>query len=307
MKKAVIVLFLLIIIGFIPFQQHSSVLIKSNYFDVCQQLNSPDNWKRWQTDIHNQLDKAHTVKTDTTGFLINIPGRAFSVKNTDGNKFNVMISSNHIDHHYYYTVMPGALPYSNTTILIDFKTNVGRWLLSQFTVSDNTVVIQQLKAFMEDARLYYGFNINQKNVAESYIAVKKEIIPAKNKYPEMVKAATELHSFIAQNNIEATQALSGAYYTQKADSLQIMIGIPVNRQVNSTGCITFMHMPGGKMLVGDYTGKYSDRQKIYNAMEKYLQDHNLLKQIAPFERYLDNKVPSGDKDIVNMQVNYPVL
>ena len=68
-----------------------------------------------------------------------------------------------------------------------------------------------------------------------------------------------------------------------------------------------MHMPGGKVVVGDYHGKYSERQKVYTAMEKYIQDHALQKQVAPFERYLDNKVPAGDNDMVNMQVNYPVL
>ena len=309
MKKAVIILVLLIVIGFIPFQQHSSINIRSNYFDVCQQLISPDSWKRWQPDIRDKFNAANNSKVtaDSTGFLISIPGQVFNVKNTNGNKFSVVRTVNFIDHHYAYTVMPDA-ENNNATVYIDVKNNVVKWLFSQFDPAEkNGDIIQQLKGFMEDAKQYYGFDISEKSVAESYLAVKKETIPAKNKYPAIINAAKELHVFIDQHHVKAVQALAGAYYSQKNDSLQILIGIPVNKQVAPSANIVFMNMPGGKVLVGDYNGKYGERQKIYSAMEKYIRDHSLLKQVAPFERYLNNKVPESDSDLVNMQVNYPVL
>ncbi|MDN5284685.1 MAG: Effector-binding protein [Mucilaginibacter sp.] len=309
MKKAVIILFLLIVIGFIPFQQHSSVNIRSNYFDVCQQLISPDSWKNWQPDIRKGFDdtKNSRVAKDNVGFLISIPGQVFNIKNANGNKFYVGRTVNFIDHHYCYTVMPG-IANNTATVIIDIKNNVAKWLFSQFDPSEkNTDIIKQLKSFMEDDKQYYGFDISEKSVAESYLAVKKEMIPVKNKYSAIVKAAQELHDFVDQHNIKPVQALAGAYYSQKNDSLQILIGIPVNKRIAPTANIVFMNMPGGKVLVGDYSGKYGERQKIYNAMERYIQDHTLLKQVAPFERYLNNKVPESDTDIVNMQVNYPVL
>ncbi len=309
MKTTVIALVLLIIIGFIPFRQHASIDIRANYFDVCQQFISANNWKRWQPDIRNEynLTKQDKSVADSSGFLINTPEQTLKVEIINANTFKVIRTLNHIDHEYFYTVIPGSKN-NTTTVMVDVKNNVGKWFLLKLSSSGSILNIpEELKSFIENARLYYGFNIREKNVDESYLAVKKETIPAKNKYPDMAKAVKELHSFITQNNIQALPGLFSVGYPQKTDSLQLLVGITVDKKLNSTGGITFMHMPGGKVLVGDYKGKYSERQQLYNAMEKYMQDHALLKQIAPFERYLDNKPPASDDDIINMQLNYPVL
>jgi effector-binding domain-containing protein len=285
MKKAVIVFILLIIIGFIPFQQHSSVNIKSNYLDVCQQL-------------------AGGNQTQTQKFNM---GGDFNITSISPNVFKATTNGSYINHYCFYTVVP-EIKSNYTTVAIDAPTNVFKWLISQVQPSVKpAALITSLKTFMENARLYYGFNINEKDVAENYIAVKQETILTKNKFPEINKAVKDLNTFIAQNNARAIHALSCSYYPHRADSVQVLVGIPVNKQLKPTRDITCMRMPGGKMLVGDFNGRYIDRQKLYNAMEKYIQDHSLAKQIAPFERYLDNRIPASDSDSVNMQINYPVL
>jgi len=285
MKKAVIVFILLIIIGFIPFRQHSSVNIKSNYLDVCQQLAAGN--------------QAQAQKFNT--------GHAFSITSISANVFKATVTGSYIDHFCFYTVVP-EIKNNYTTIAIDVPTNVFKWFISQVQPSVKPeALITSLKIFMEDARLYYGFNINEKDVTENYIAVKKETVLTKNKFPEINKAVRDLNIYIAESNAKAIHALSCSYYLHQADSVQVLIGIPLNKQVKPAGDITCMRMPGGKMLIGDFTGKYSDRQKLYSAMEKYMQDHSLAKQIAPFERYLDNRIPASDSDSVNMQINYPVL
>lgn len=307
MKKAIIALVLLIAIGFIPIQQHSSVNIRSNYFDVCQQLIQADNWKKWEPEI--SANAGYLIHTQNSGnaFLIKTPGPAFKVTNTSANTFKVMVTRNHMEHHYFYTVAPG-IKNNDATVVIDTKINIFKWLIAQVQSSvQPDAMILSLKSFMENAKLYYGFTINEKEVAQSYFAVKKETISLKNKFTEISKAVTDLNTFITQNNIKAIQPVTGSYYPYKPDSLQMLVGIPVNKQVNATGNIRLMRMPGGKVIVGDYTGKYNERQKIYAAMEKYIRDHSLQKQIPPFERYLNNKTPSADTDVVNMQVNFPVL
>ncbi|MDN3550457.1 GyrI-like domain-containing protein [Mucilaginibacter aquaedulcis] len=285
MKKAIIVFILFIIIGFIPFQQHNSVDIKSNYFDVCQQL-------------------AGGNQTKTPKFN---PGKDFNITAISANVFSAATICGPMSYNCFYTVAPG-IKNNYAIIAIDAPTNVFKWLISQVqpSVKPDALVLN-LKAFMENARIYYGFNIIEKDVAENYIAVKKETVPIQNKFPEINRAVKDLNSFIAQNNAKAIHPLSCSYYPHQADSVQVLVGIPVNKQIQPTANITCMRMPGGKMLVGDFNGKYSDRQKLYNAMEKYIQDHSLSKQIAPFERYLDNRIPASDTDSVNMQINYPVL
>ncbi|WP_184545425.1 GyrI-like domain-containing protein [Mucilaginibacter sp. FT3.2] len=307
MKKAIIAVIVLIVIGFIPFQQKSIVNIKAGYFDVCQQLLLAGNWIKWQPDINNTPPQQ--VKTDNihSGFLITIPNQVFKMVSGSANTFDINTTITGVNYHYLYTVVPRDI-YNNGAVIITANTNLFKWLITKFKPNEKPDgLIQNLKAFMENAKLYYGFTIKEKNVAETYMAVKKETILLAGKYPQIGKAFNDLNSFIAQKNIKATQPISGTYYLRGKDSIQMLIGISINKEINSGNGIAIMRMPAGKVVIGDYKGKYGERQKIYNAMEKYIQDNFLAKQVAPYERYLDNKLPAGDNDTVNMQVNYPVL
>lgn len=303
MRKALIALVVLIVIGFIPFSQQRSVTIKANYFDVCQQLRLPANWGKWEHGSIAPLNQLTEKGVANAEFLIHTPGFVYNITCINANIFQVITTSNYISYKYFYTVVPGVKN-NSTAIIIDYKTNVLKWFLSSFW---KDTPVDNLKSFMEDARLYYGFVIEEKKTDETYVAVKKETIVAQNKYAAIYKAAHELDSFIVQNHINPTQHISVSYYPKKADSLQILIGIPVSKKGIAGNNVNFMRMPGGKVVVGSYKGKYAERQKIYTAMEKYIQDHYLQKQVAPFETYLNNKTPSGDSDVVNMQLSYPVL
>lgn len=304
MKKALITLVILIIIGFIPFQHQGNITLKANYFDVCQQLRLPANWLKWEPESSvSLLNRKPQSTVAAVGFLIHTPDYIFNVTNISANVVKVIVTANYINYEQFYTVVPG-LKNNITAVVIDYKINAFKWLFSQF---QKRTPINDLKVFMENAQLYYGFTIKEIQTDEVYMVVKKETVLAKNRYSVISKAAKNLNSFIAQNHLKATQELSGSYYPQKNDSLQILIGMPVNKPGIPANDVIFMRMPGGKVVVGSYKGKYSERQKIYTSMEKYIQDHYLQKQVAPFETYLNNRLPANDNDVVDMQINYPVL
>jgi hypothetical protein len=61
---------------------------------------------------------------------------------------------------------------------------------------------------------------------------------------------------------------------------------------------------GGPLFAAKFSGRFSKRQKIYNALQQYFADRHHQPAILPFETYFDGKLPSSDTDKVNIQVNF---
>jgi hypothetical protein len=65
-------------------------------------------------------------------------------------------------------------------------------------------------------------------------------------------------------------------------------------------------MPTGQVLaVGKFEGPFRDRPVLYDAMEKYLLDHQLIKIGVAYEKYL-SPLPVSDSSIVKMELTYPL-
>jgi effector-binding domain-containing protein len=88
--------------------------------------------------------------------------------------------------------------------------------------------------------------------------------------------------------------------------LELILGIPVNKFVKSSEDVKCVHIPKGRMLTGEYEGRFGERQKIYETFGKYARDHYLENVGAPFETYLNNKLPVSDSDIVHFKLYYPI-
>jgi len=100
---------------------------------------------------------------------------------------------------------------------------------------------------------------------------------------------------------------SVSYIPLQGDSLQLTVGIPVDKIASPMDSISCLSLPAtGRVLVGNYEGKFSDRKKIYNAMTKYLTDHHLSIPAESFERYLNDSLPTSDSSEIKMELNYPV-
>ncbi|GAA3987312.1 GyrI-like domain-containing protein [Mucilaginibacter dorajii] len=307
MKKAIIVSVILVTAGLIPFSLQSSINIKAKYFDVCQQFAPSVGSSRWK-EILGLPEEQWQINNTSLGFSVHNTKQDIKVRAITANAFEVINNQHHISYRYLYTVIPGVTNANTSTVIINHNTNGLKWLISQFSSSVSpSYLILCLKGFMENSKLYYGFAIKETTITARYMAVKKATIIAQNKYHQTAEAAQIVNNFINQNKLKAIAPLSASYYPYKTDSLQILVGLPVNKALTSTGGITFMQFHAGKMLVGNFKGRYADRHKIYAAMERYMDDHGLLKQIAPFETYLNNKIPTGDSDMVNMQLSYPVI
>jgi len=310
-KKTLIILFLIVavILCLIPIKRQKTIPIQAQYFLVFQQLIKPENWKNWQPNLV-QFSKINPAQIKITkvdkGFIISAPQIILNVDNTEGFGFTITKKIGGKNSMEHLIALPNNLN-RTTSILQVQKQNIFQLIYHFFDQKNGKSDAFGLKNYMEDARLYYGFDIKKTTVTDSNVVVIKRVVPTQNRLAEIKKIQFELSNFIKKQGLKKVQPVIADIRNVGQDSLRMMVGIPINQQTSSLGKIQFMHLPThGRMLTGLFTGRYGNRQKLYLAMKNYISDHNLASPEDPYEKYLDNKIPLNDSSLVRLQVNFPI-
>jgi len=308
-KKIALLILLLAVLAFavIPVNQQKTIRVKASFFNVYQQLAAAGNWAKWRTDLRRARlsDSSKILSTrNTNGFKISHGDLKLNVQ-VHGYTFVVDEENKKNEYNYSYTVLPGKYP-NATSITVMQKTGILNYLLHLHAKKPfNETHINDLKSFMENPDLYYGYKIIKKRVTDTNIVVLRRAVLSKNKFIEAAKMLADLKHFLSLHHLTQTQPLMAQFFNKANDSSQVNIGLPVDRKIKTRYPISFMAMPPtGYLYTAKFSGKFIDRLKAYAAVKRYFNDREMPIPILPFETYLDNKLPATDSDKINIQINF---
>jgi effector-binding domain-containing protein len=158
---------------------------------------------------------------------------------------------------------------------------------------------------METVSLYYGYPIIKTKVVDTNIVVLKNLVKAENKFTAAAKMLDTLKRFVAANHLKQTQPLMAQFLPKANNSVQVNIGLPINAKAKTTNNITYMIMPkNGNLYTAKFKGQFRDRDKVFNALHRYYNDHQIQLPLAPFEIYLNNQLPTNETSQVDIQLNF---
>lgn len=305
----VIVVLLAAFIGsFVPVTKSDSFKINASYENVYRQFVSPKSWLNWQPDL-KLAPKSGKVKIDSnkSGFQITAPSLEFSLQNIGLGNFEITETRNGKLSNFSCILTPENT--SNKTLAtVISKTNLFGYLSGFISNShDRRSPIPELKTYMEDTRLFYGFTIRKELTQEKLIVVKKGTFLSSRLYQQSGEMLNQLNNVILKNKLKIVSPLQLQYVVATKDSMQIMMGFPVDKKATVASGITYMTMPRGKILAGDFNGVYKNKEKLYAAMRQYMRDNYIRPLIQPFERFDSNKLPASDTSRVNMQLIVPYM
>lgn len=312
MKKGFIVAFLLLIciavVCLYPVTQNTTIPVSASFENTVIQVIHIENWKNWYPEIKEayqqnpsqyRITKDTSKKTDT----IFISRKKIVIHAVTPMSYQISELNGNSEKIFAFSVYPSDLP-PKMNVLVVRKTPFIKSLLA----SKNTdSPLNGLKNYLEDPRELYGFDIRMAEIRDPTIATTVFKIPVKEVFTKIQQGNTLLNHYINQKNLVKTGHISISYIPLDGDSMQLSVGIPVNGAADSIKGVKCLSLPiKGRVLVGNYTGKFSNRQKIYQAMTKYLTDHSLAIPAQSFERYLNDSVPTSDSSEIKMELNYPV-
>jgi len=313
MKKIVILLPVLLIVfaaAFIPYNQEKTIVINASFFNVYQQLVKAENWKRWRNDLRQirpeDSSKVATVR-DSAGFKISGPDITLQVRPANGYSFYVDEDDKGKTLDYVYTILPEKFP-NETAIVISQKITFLNSLINGGMRSWSATHIYDFKNFMENASLFYGYEIAKTRVTDTDIVVLRQLVLAKDKFKQAEKNLNVLRNYITANGLKQTQPLIAQFFPRGSDSVQLNIGLPVNKKTTAKNPVFYMEMPKtGYVYTVQYHGRFAERQKVYAAMQQYFNDRHMQVPILPFETYPGDKLPATDTDRINIRINYPTF
>ena len=313
MKKRVavilIVMVVLSVVSIIPVSQKTTINITASFDNTVSQVIKLGNWKNWypsMKEAYNNNPQGYSFSKDASqkNYTIIIGGKQYFIYTITPMVYQVKeANSNWVDI-FAFTVLPGDTS-GRMKIVIEKKNPLLFALVGRTKAGENA--INGLKNYLEDPKSFYGFNIQMGTIRDSVIASSVFKIRKKDVFPKIHEVYMNLIQYVKTNNLLKTDHVSISYIPISEDSIQLTIGVPVDKPAPSDKDITCLLLPAkGNVLIGNYEGRFSDKKKIYLAMSKYLADHSLSVPAESFERYLNDSIPSSDSSMIRIELNYPV-
>jgi len=312
MKKGIVGISVIIIVvvaaSLYPVTKNSTININATFDNTFNQVLHINNWKNWYPEIRKSFQKdsgAYHFSEDNSKkiYRISIPGNTFTIHALSPMTYNVT-DSGHSYKNFAFTVFPGE----NSGKMKIYLTQKVPLITTLFSSEDSlTNPLNGLKSFLETPKELYGYNIEMSQIRDPVIASLPLKTISKNIFQEMENARNKLMHYVEKNKLKKTGVVSVSYIPLMHDSIQITVGIPVDKSAPPDENIKCLQLPAkGRVLTADYSGIFSNRFHIYQAMSKYLTDHTLSIPAESFERYLNDSLPTSDSSQIKMELNYPV-
>lgn len=278
-------------IGFRNKTFREQVQINYPLLKTGEQLRSAEQVKRWYLTASGENDTLSV--SEQTPFSARIIARnkgnekafRFSI---DGDTLNAQLS--------YVT-----LSYEQTLFQ--------HWFSKEPLVQDARKSLQNLKAYMEDSKRFYGYDIQLVKVEDTAFLFKSVTVPLEMKREATRKLFDELIAFAnttdaGYNGIRIFYSLKG----EKDIKLFVSIGVTKAIEPDAASGIEYKKMPLGKnLLVANYQGSLSEVYKAYQAIDRFKSDHNFTSMAIPFQKILSDGYDFDENQLVQLKVCYPVF
>lgn len=308
MKKIIVLsVFALLVAALflIPVSEKISVPVKGPFLNIYTILSNPEKWEEWLPSLR-QLDTSSSgksvIKKDTSSFSITNSKAELSVLKK-GMVFNVQERIPK-ESAYTYTILPTQSA-DKTFIIVDYKTNLFRYLFRQSAESAQKTHIYDFKHFLETDSLLYGCKIFKTRVPQGNLIVIRKAVPVMDKFNEAHSMLATLQQYVKEHHLTQMQPVIAQFLPKGKDSAQVNVGLFIDKETVSAAPVTFVRMPkGGPLYVSRFKGSFNQRKKVYDGLQQFFTDHLYQSAILPFETYLDNKLPTSDTSRINIQVNF---
>lgn len=308
MKKFIVpVVILALAAAFIPFKQEDTLKLNAPFLKTYNDLLHAGNWVKWLPLLlhDNAAANGKIVSSGSQNkFSIRSGGAVVNVESKGGTFYISEDSSGKVKH-YEYTLMPAKN--LNITLLTVAKKGTFWNYLSSLSGPGLAAEAHAtaFKNYLETDSLYYGEHIYKTRVPEKNLVVIKRSVVKSQQFAQAQLMLKALKQYVKQNGALQKAPVIAQFWNKTADSVQINIGLFVDKRLKAMGEISVVTMPyGGPLYYVKYNGPFKNRLKVYTGVEQYFKDRMYQQAIQPFETYLNDQLPASENDTVRIEVNF---
>jgi effector-binding domain-containing protein len=277
-------------------------------FKISEQFNDPGRLVKWfvpftESDVPVAKDSSSGVTIRHNEYSVQImPQNMFSttLKSGDGKNFK----------EFLFSADPDTSTGKETSVTLRYRNSLfNEWFNKGELVRNARKSLDNLKDYMEDPRRLYGYDIQVTTVADTAFLFISETVPVTQKREATRRLFESLIDYAKKKNAGYT-GVRILYMQQSANDLTLYASIGVSNKIEISPTEPFQYklMPfGKKLLEANFQGPYGDVGKVYQALETFKSDHNLITMAIPFQKFMNEGYDFSDSQLVQMKVYYPIF
>ncbi len=300
----IVLLALIVVLSFVPFNDKREIIIKAPLYDVAKEVNDLNNWKKWKINFNSKALKITGNYSGNQSAILN-SGESYLLHHI--NPLTTVLTRK-LKHNSTSSIIKLAPSTDNLSTYIIWTENVTIFnLIGRSFIKTNSRLanLESLKKLMEDVNYRYGFFIRVVPVKDTLILTAQTELIDNNSTHIVTYLYNLLQSFIKENNLPAEKKY---FYKTILSDKKIAVGIPVYKKADNSKDIKFLQLPGsGRLVEGMYSGDYSNKQKIYTALNNFMLDQHLKQVAQPLEQYNVADTIINANINLNIKIFYPVF
>lgn len=172
---------------------------------------------------------------------------------------------------------------------------------------DMAVILQQLASFLSDEQNTYGIKVDRTTVTDTLLVTTKATFAHEPDAAAVYGLINQLQQYVTKAGATATNP--PMLNRRKIDSThtEVMVALPVNKALKSSGNIVFKNMVRGNLLTTEVQGGPGTVNNALRQLENYLVDHSYESPAMHFESLVTDRIQQADTSKWVTRIYYPVF
>lgn len=184
-------------------------------------------------------------------------------------------------------------------------TKVQQYFTAQKIANFFDDVLDKLKTYTSVQANIYGSTITLQKVTDTSLVTTKAFFKTYPSDSSVYDLLNTLRKYISGKAIETNPPMLNIRHL--ADSnYEVMVALPVNKNLADSGAIRFKQMFPGRILVTEIKGGHKTVEQTFAMMNQYLIDHKYNQPAIPFTSLITNRLDERDTSKWTAKVYYPV-
>jgi hypothetical protein len=277
---------------------NSSIYIHTNYNNVLRSLQEKDKWEKWWNE--NPINE---LKYESSNFLLansflNIAEISIQEEDSAAKSLITVLQLNRdssiVEWKYNFRAAEAS------------KNKFTRYFRSKDLKKHFEQKLNDLKTFVENPVNIYGLNIKQEKVKNSSLVSIRTILKAYPSTEEIYTLVDQLKEYIQESGAEQMD-YPMMHVMQVKEGYEIMVAIPVNKNLPAKGNIQPKRMVLGNILVAEVSGGNERVRKGLMEFDKYINDYSKTSPAIPFASLVTDRRQEPDTSKWLTKLYYPVF
>lgn len=317
MKKWIAAILLLLLAAFIalylllPGQRKVSnaVVLKANNKGILRQLANKASWNKWWPRF--QTNDSHTLKS-TGPFIYN--SHEYTLLSVASNSIDIGIRRG--SDTLISTLLVAPLGFDSVLLDWQYVLQEKSWNpIKRNQLQNREVALQEslepvferLWKHIQEPENLYGIRVQQHKITDTLLISTKAVFNHEPTTAEVYGMIHQLENYCTQQGAQQTGTPMLNIRRDNSTQTEVMVAIPVNKQLPNQGNIAIKRMIPGNVLITEITGGPHRIKEAFAQMKLYIDDYGYQPPVIPFESLITDRSKETDTTKWVTKIYFPVL